>query len=152
MNDVEIRRILVPTDLTVWAEAAFPMALKLALGWDATIDLLYVIEPVVLPGEAGMTPIPSGSLELERVASAEQHLAQIAESAHFSGVSVEFTVGLGRASSYIMAHATSTGADMIVIATRGRRGLDHFLFGSTTERVVREATVPVLTVRPKAGE
>ncbi len=151
MNDLEIRRILLPTDFTECAAAAFPLARTLARGWNATIELLTVVEPVVLPGEAGMTPMPSGALELERAASSELHLKQIAESDLFSGITVERTVGQGRASSLILSHAMRSGADIIVMATRGRRGLNHLLFGSTTERVVRESSIPVLTVRPHSG-
>ena len=47
----------------------------------------------------------------------------------------------------IISKATDEGADLIVIGTHGRTGLDHVLFGSTAEKVVRKSSLPVLSVR-----
>ena len=57
------------------------------------------------------------------------------------------TVRKGRASDEICNYAKENNISIIAIGTHGRSGLEHFLFGSTTERVLRKATCPVLSVR-----
>jgi nucleotide-binding universal stress UspA family protein len=57
----------------------------------------------------------------------------------------------GRASDEICGYAKEHGISIISIGTHGRSGLEHFLFGSTTERVLRKAPCPVLSVRLEAA-
>ena len=57
-------------------------------------------------------------------------------------------VELGRPYVEIVRYARKVSADLIVIGTHGRSGLSHVLLGSVTEKVVRKASCPVLTVRP----
>ena len=52
----------------------------------------------------------------------------------------------------IIKYADENSVDMIVIATHGHKGLNHFMLGSTAERVVRGASCPVLTVKPQQQE
>jgi nucleotide-binding universal stress UspA family protein len=63
-------------------------------------------------------------------------------------VPVETFVLDGRASRDIVGFAVDNGSDLIVIATHGLTGLDRFLIGSTTQKVVRRADCPVFTVKP----
>lgn len=66
---------------------------------------------------------------------------------------VEFTTKILRGNPYseIIKEAENGSFDMIIIGTHGRTGLEHVLFGSTAELVVRKAPCPVLTVRPKGS-
>jgi len=69
-----------------------------------------------------------------------------------SDVTVEPHVRVGSPAEEIVKAARDTHADLIVIATHGRGGLSRVLFGSVTERVVRHAPCPVLTVRPEKAK
>jgi nucleotide-binding universal stress UspA family protein len=58
------------------------------------------------------------------------------------------TVRTGKPHQEILQEATERGVDMIVMATHGHTGVEHILFGSTAERIVRNSQCPVLTIRP----
>jgi nucleotide-binding universal stress UspA family protein len=74
---------------------------------------------------------------------------------HFSDilplVEVRTKVEIGVPDDNIVQEAEKEGMDMVVLSTHGRTGLSHILVGSVTERVVRHAPCPVLSIRPKAA-
>ena len=78
---------------------------------------------------------------------AKAELAKLAAAAREKGVTVTELVVQGKPSAEIIRHAAENAVDMIVLGTHGKGMLDQALFGSTTERVVRRAPCPVLTVR-----
>jgi len=67
---------------------------------------------------------------------------------YFSGVPAEGRVVTGYAAEEIVNAAEEMKADMIVLGTHGRRGIDKFLFGSVAEKVIKTSPVPVLSMRP----
>lgn len=144
-----IRKILAPTDFSDHACRAFGYARTFAERWNAELHLLNVVEPAVFPTEAGLTPIGMMQLSEEMETSAHKNIADLAASDALAGLNVKTAVVYGRASSTIIDYASAQDIDLIIIATHGRTGLEHLIFGSTAERVVREAPCPVLTVRPE---
>lgn len=68
---------------------------------------------------------------------------------YFKGVPVESRVVSGYAAEEIVGVADEVGADMIVLGTHGRKGIDKILFGSVAEKVIKTAKVPVLSMRPE---
>ena len=144
-----IRKILAPIDFSDHARKAFGYARTFAERWDAELHLLNVVEPAVFPTEAGLTPVGVMKLGDEMETSAKATIEQLASSPDLSGLKVHTDIAYGRASSAIIEYAGTHNIDMIIIATHGRTGLEHLIFGSTTERVVREAPCPVLTIRPQ---
>ena len=89
--------------------------------------------------------------ELARVVGryARTELAKLAESVRAQGVAVTERLAQGTPSAEIIRIAKEEPVDLIVLGSHGKGLLDHALFGSTTERVVRKAPCPVLTCRPK---
>jgi nucleotide-binding universal stress UspA family protein len=69
---------------------------------------------------------------------------------YFPGVTVESRVVSGYAAEEIVSVAEEVGADLIVLGTHGRKGIDKILFGSVAEKVIKTAKVPVLSMRPEA--
>ena len=65
-----------------------------------------------------------------------------------AGVEVEADVVVGYATEEILAAADKYNADIIVMGTHGRKGIDRILFGSVAEKVVTQSKIPVLTIRP----
>ena len=133
--------ILVPTDGSSQSDAALDHAVTLARHHDATIHILYVADTNrdSLTAQGGKV-VDALELEGDRITSEAVERVE-------PGVDVVDTVEAGDPVETILDYATSVGADLVVMGTHGRRGLDRYLLGSTTERVVRLASIPVLTVR-----
>ena len=68
----------------------------------------------------------------------------------FWNIGAEGQVLIGYAAEEILTRANDEGADLIVMGTHGRKGIDRILFGSVAEKVVKNASMPVLTVRPNS--
>lgn len=138
-------RILVPTDGSDPASAATEHALAVAERFGATVDALYVADVDGIAHEA-----PGLGLEALRDAlrtEGETATTAVVERAEERGVDVTNSVVEGVAEDAIVDYASDEGVDLIVMGTHGRRGLDRYLVGSVTERVVRRTEVPTLVVR-----
>lgn len=142
-----IKNILVPTDFSDHANNAISYAKAMAKGIEASLHVIHVVEPIVYPADWGYSQVGFVDLEKELVTAAEKELARLSETLKSEGFDVKTEVLSGRASDRIVEYAGKHHIDMIAIATHGRSGLEHFLFGSTTERVLRKADCPVLAVR-----
>jgi nucleotide-binding universal stress UspA family protein len=139
--------ILFATDFSENSELAFDYALTLARQFSARIALVHVInEPVDLRGFY-VPHISFDNLEKEIEEGAAKMMATFcrAKLADFSNFETRICTGVPY--EEILKQADELNASLIVLGTHGRSGLDHLLFGSTAERVVRQAACPVLTVR-----
>jgi nucleotide-binding universal stress UspA family protein len=141
-------RILVPTDGSPAAEAAVEQAVSLAEQYDATVHALYVVDTSAYSTLEAGAEVIINALEEEGQAA----VAEIADAGEAAGVDVETTVTAGTAYRSILEYVDEHDVDLVVMGTHGRRGLDRYLLGSVTERVVRTADVPVLTVRQRDDE
>jgi nucleotide-binding universal stress UspA family protein len=161
------RDVLYPTDGSDGAEAALANARDIAETYDATVHVLYVAEEpqphglasdVEVTGSGGMVGDPEGGQAAmegdrtkadERQARAEAHGTDIVEAAaeRFGDVRTRTAVRAGNPYRVILDYAGANDVDLVVMGTHGRTGLDRYLLGSVTEKVVRTADVPVLTVR-----
>ena len=139
--------VLVPTDGSPAADAAVEHAVRLADRFDSTINALYVVDATAYSALESGTDLVSDALEGE----GEDAVARIAEAADDEGLPVIEAVVSGTAYRSILEYADEEGIDMIVMGTHGRQGIDRYLLGSVTERVVRSADQPVLTVRQPDG-
>lgn len=139
--------ILFATDFSDNSEHAFDYALTLATRFDSRLVIIHVInEPVDLRGFY-VPHVSFDTLEKEIEEGAEKMMqkfcrARIKEFTNFKTLTVS-----GIPYEEILRKADEEKASLIVMGTQGRKGIDHFLFGSTAERVVRNATCPVMTIR-----
>jgi len=135
--------ILFPTDGSDGAEAAFEHVLDLAEAHDATVYVLNVADTA----RDSVTQIQGQVIDtLEREGA--RVVRETAQRASDRGVTTVTEVLQGEPYSTIVDYAAANDVDVVVMPTHGRRGLERFLLGSTTERVIRRADVPVLTLRP----
>ena len=135
------RKILVPYDFSASAHAALATAIGLAQRNGGTLLVMHVISPVVPPHGAPLLPSVA-----DREAAAEQLARVVARAVGRRKLArVRTWVMVGSPAGCILQAAAK--ADAIVMGTLGRTGLEHLLIGSVAERVVRHATIPVLTVR-----
>jgi nucleotide-binding universal stress UspA family protein len=141
-------RILVPTDFSEPSEAALEYAKGLAARFGASLRLVHVVEDPIVTGAFGAetyVPEPIGFSAALR-ADAEQRLATLLTPADLGTLRATTEVLSGPSASTIVNAARELGVDLIVMGTHGRTGVVHALMGSVTERVVRSAPCPVLTV------
>jgi nucleotide-binding universal stress UspA family protein len=148
MEAITIQKILAPTDFSDHSCHALAYARTFADRWEAELHLLNVIEPAVFPTEAGLTPMGMMNLDSELTEASERAMVEFCKRIELAGADLKTAIRHGRASSAIIDYARENSIDLVVIATHGRTGLEHLIFGSTAERVVRESPCPVLTIRP----
>ena len=143
-------RILVPTDFSRNAEEALRFAVPLARQLGGKITLLHSIDWQVNPQ---MRSAPGVIDTINKVAkdAAEHRLESLARTKVPQELLEKTIVEFAPAQVGIPETARDLKIDLIVISTRGHTGLQRILLGSTTARVVRYASCPVLTVRPVAG-
>jgi len=144
---VRIRRILCPVDFSEASQHAIEHALALARWYGASISAFHVYSPMFMP-VPGLPPpddrVPD--IELTRVRA---ETAARFEAARADGVGVDVLVEVGQPARHIIDLAISLPADVIVMGTHGASGFEHLLLGSVTEKVLRKAPCPVLTVPPR---
>ena len=141
-------KILCATDFSDAGLAAETQAAALAHALGAELVYVHVTVEAVLYGEG-----PFGTADLQEVYDAQRRwaedtLAQRVKAAEAKGLRARSVHRVGVAHDEVVAAAQAESADMLVMGTHGRAGLDRFLLGSVAERVVRLAPCPVLTVRP----
>ncbi|TYL36677.1 universal stress protein [Natronococcus pandeyae] len=139
-------RILLPTDGGAPAEQALENALDLAEQYDAELHLLNVVDTTVFAGEVETGPVVE-QFEQTGTTTVETLVEAVRERGHDRVVG---DVVHGRPHTGILSYVEKNDIDLIVMGTRGRTGLDRYLLGSVTEKVVRLSDVPVLTVRHKS--
>lgn len=129
--------VLIPTDGSDGTRQSIRHGLTIANRFDATIHALSVVPEG-----------PLGTLQNDAaIAAADRAVERVDREATREGVPVETAVEQGVPHEEILAYADDRDVDMIVMGTQGRTGLDRVLVGSVTERIVRMADVPVVTVR-----
>jgi len=140
-------RILLPTDGSRGNSRAVEQAIGLAAQSDARLHVLFVIEDLPYAPE-----MMDGQVEARLREIGEEAISDIRQRAADAGVSVETALEDGTPHQSILEYADEERMDLIVMGTHGRSGLDRYLLGSVTERVVRGADTPVLTVRVDGDE
>ncbi len=149
------KHLLVPLDGSGFAEAALPYALELAAQFDSDITLLRVIMPP-RPGEGTLSP-ESADMMLKLRDSLYREAIDYLQLLKGSLRQQNFTthyqvVESDDIAAEIISSVKGCGADTVVMCTHGRGGLSRWLFGSVATRVLQSASVPVLVVRPSAGQ
>jgi nucleotide-binding universal stress UspA family protein len=140
-------KILLSTDFSGCSAEAAGMARSLAERFGSRVVVLHVLDE-----PATLDPMFRGDIPLEMLRSRMEQFARENMDAflarHFSGFE-DFATMLATGIPYreIIGKAREVAADLIVIGTHGRTGVEHVIFGSTAEKVVRMAPCPVLTVR-----
>lgn len=140
-------KILTAIDFSESSDFAFEYALTLARQFQAELTVMHVInEPVDLRGFY-VPHISFEQLEKEIEEGAEKMMEKFCQTKMKDFTRYTTAVVAGIPYEEILRKSEETGASLIVLGTHGRTGIDHLIFGSTAERVVRSAACPVLTIR-----
>ena len=135
-------QILFPTDGSDAANAALEHALDLAETYDAKLYVLFVADT----NRDSVTTL--GTTLVDALVEEGKAVVEAVETRTTErGIDVLTDVVRGDPSRAICDYAEKRNVDLVVMGTHGRRGIDRYLLGSVTERVIRAVDVPVLTVR-----
>jgi len=145
---IEIRKILCPTDFSEFSRHALDLSLALAKWYQAEVTVVHVLPRIAadytyLPEPVAVTPMAR-----ER---ALEELNRFVRESRRSGITTQVALEEGDAVRMILDLAGRLPADLLVLGTHGRGGFERFVLGSVTEKVLRKAPCPVLTL-PRAAE
>lgn len=143
-------RIVVPTDFSSCAEQAWALAQRLAGGFGSELVLTHVLVEAPLWSEGPFNMDQVRDVYAAARKWAGENLERWATEARGKGLSVRAVLRTGSPHEEIVALATDERADLVVIGTHGRGGVNRALIGSVADRVVRLAPCPVLTIREPA--
>lgn len=147
------KHILIPTDGSALSDKAVEAAIKLAKLLGARITAFHAMEPYPLQGAYAAEASGVAELQPEIFAERSEEYAKrvldaVARTAAAANVQCQTKYATSRsASQAIIQEAAQAGCDLIVMASHGRRGLEGFLLGSETQKVLTHSSIPVLVYR-----
>ena len=147
---MERRKILWPTDFSKNAKKALPYVSSLGEKYQTEVHVIYVIEELGYHeswyGEFDMAHIDK--IHAWEKDKAKERLNDICDK-HLEGCPLFIKhIAIGDPANEILKLIDKEKVDMVVMASRGQKG--HFQFGSVAEKVVKNATVPVVTIPTRA--
>jgi universal stress protein A len=134
--------ILCPVDFDPPSMAALDLACKIAEQNGSTLSVLHVA-PLPI-GASEISPLPMDPYPVWEQAAKVQLEKVAAEHLEGRGIAYKLETRSGEAAVGILNQAHESNADLVVMATHGRKGMRHFLIGSVAERVIRQSSCPVL--------
>jgi nucleotide-binding universal stress UspA family protein len=146
---IEIRQILCPTDFSEASRRALDHAVAIAKWYDSKLTILHVspVQPVIAVG-VGAAVIPPVFLTAEARQQLLTSMQKSAEAEVGQAVAFETELTEGNPVTEILDKAAALHADLLVLGTHGLSGFDRLVLGSVTEKVLRKAACPVMTVPP----
>ncbi len=142
---MNINHIIVPTDFSATANNAVKQAFILATMLQAQVTVIHA--RVMYEDDPSLIPEKLRSLKKDEEEYEKELRQRLKENVSDVNIPVNYELIRGySAPSAILNYLNTTSADLVVIGTHGRSGVEHFLIGSVTEKVVRYAPCPVLTV------
>lgn len=144
----DIKKIICAVDFSEYSPMVADYAKTVANCTGAQVICLYVAPSMSQYVGFHVPPSSIESFVGEIVTGAEDTMNDFI-AGNFKDLNTEGRVVTGYPAEEILEAAKSENADMIVMGTHGRRGIDRILFGSVAEKVVKTSSCPVLTVRPE---
>lgn len=146
---IKFNKILFATDMSEISETAFEYALTLSEEFNAKLIIMHVINQSIDLYSFYVPHISFETIEHEIAIGAEKMMDKFCREKMKSYDNYEKYIVTGIPDIEILKKADLEKVDLIVIGTHGRIGVDHLLFGSTAEKVIKRAVCPVMTVRPR---
>lgn len=150
---IKLKKILYPTDFSDSSLEALKYAISFAREFKAKLVLMHVVNEKVFSEGLNLPRVVSiEALEREMTAEAERQMKVIIPVEERGRLDAETVIVRGNPFLEIIRYAHERDVDLIIIGTHGRSGVEHVIFGSTAEKVVRKAPCPVLSVKPSQRE
>ncbi len=139
------RSIVIATDGSENSERAISYGIEIAKMSGATVHAIYVVDT----SSFSSIPMDAGWEAMYEILKkeGEKAVSDVKENGEAAGVEVKEILGEGHPSNEIIDFAENNNADLIVMGTHGKSGIDRFLLGSVAEKVVRNSKIPVMVVR-----
>jgi nucleotide-binding universal stress UspA family protein len=144
----KVEKILFPINFAENFEPLVPWVATFAKKFGASVYVLFVAQDL---SDFTSFYVPHGNIKgfQEEVLKAAQEKMSAAAKEHFKDMpGVETLVLVGPPADKIVEAANQKGVDLIIMGTHGRKGVEHAIFGSVCEKVIRQAACPVLAVNP----
>lgn len=142
-----IKKVLIPIDFSDYSKNSLRYSVNFTRCFNAELILIYVIEPVIYPPDFSMGQIAVPAVDVDIDKRASEELKKLAKTEIPADMKVKTLVKTGKPFVEIIETAAAENIDLIIIASHGHSGVEHILFGSTADKVVRKAPCPVLTLR-----
>jgi nucleotide-binding universal stress UspA family protein len=145
---VKIKKILFPSELRDYSLKIIPYVVTMSEKFNATIYLLHVIEDI---SNWGGFYIPHISLDLyqkEAIKATEKFMDKVCRQQMPGCPNFERRILTGEPANKILKTIETEDIDLVIMGTHGYKGLEHAIFGSVAEKVVKKSPVPVLTINP----
>ena len=143
-----ITKILVPTDFSAHSDRVLQSAIMIARKFEAAIEVVFVVESLDAYAGFAVPHLPLENLEKELLERAKRKMTEFITENMPRDLPHASAVLTGKVATEIVRHAKATGCDMIMIGTQTCKGVEKTLFGSVTERVIKTAHCPVLSMNP----
>lgn len=144
---MNISRVLCPVDFSETSSQAVEQAVAIAGWYRARLTAVHVYSPIFMP-VPGLPP-PADRVTDSALHRVHDETTKFVEAAQAAGVGVDVAIDVGQPAAEILERARSLPADLIVMGTHGASGVERLVLGSVTEKVLRKATCPVLTIPPR---
>lgn len=151
-TQISIKNILVPIDFSEHSKKSLNYAMELAKLYNAKLQLLHIIDTPIYPAFYVVDQLATTSISANIKARVTENLSTLFKGLGETQIESEIYAIEGRAALDIAKFAIENKSDLIVIATHGLTGVERFLLGSVTEKVVRIAKTPVFTVKPQGRQ
>src|SRR5262249_50048309 len=141
---ITINKTLCPVDFFPASDAAVNYAAGLAANYESVVRLLHVLSP--MPAGAYEYAIDMTEVMKSTEETARRELGALASTLNDTGVAVETELRIGDVYDEIKRAIEVNKPDLIVMGTHGRRGVERWFMGSTTEKLLRHSPVPLITI------
>ena len=149
-----MKKILVPTDFSKPAQTAAEVAADIARKSGAQLTLLHVIEAASessfnVEGETGPAPAEDTLFNMKLIERSRKLMDKMADNPKLEGIKIRKELRMGTPFHGMRKIITEQKVDLVVMGTSGKSQIEEMIIGSNTEKVVRHAHCPVLTVQKK---
>lgn len=148
---IEIKKILFPIDLTLNSSKVLPYVLSASEKYNSMIYLLHVVEDLRSFGSEYIDDMPHEHLDRfqkETAEAAKKAMDRVCDEELQSCPNFQRKMVSGDPATEILKLIDSERIDLVIMGTHGRKGLEHVIFGSVAENVVKKSRAPVLTINP----
>ena len=145
---VKIEKILFPSELREYSLKILPYVLSMSEKYNSTIYLLHVIDDISKWGGFYVSHISLDLYQKEAMEAAEKFMDKVCDQQMKGCPNFERKICSGDPATEILKTIESEDIDLVIMGTHGYKGLEHAIFGSVAEKVVKNSAVPVLTINP----
>ncbi len=144
----KFEKILFPVDFSEVSPKIVPYVITMADKLDAEVHLVFVVRKLEHFRSIYVSLISVKNFETEIVLGAETKMEEFVEEFFKSIFRPKTKILIGDIAEEIITYIKSEEIDLVIMGTHGRKGIDRIIFGSVADRVIKSATVPVMSVNP----